>query len=192
MDTEATTSKSWPHLHGPWTPHPSTRRSTGSATPPRNEIPLLPRGDWLRTPTGHYLKRFNSSDDRREGCSDEARWLPARAQSPVSGPRTSWCSRTSVLVWFCTSLFDEPPSAGGPSDPRLGFCVTIDELPDYLTRPAEFGEVIAGRAAKEDYLNQRVPPPWFDGQIPEPSTWPFRGEAAIERPCPVPLFRVLR
>ena len=32
---------------------------------------------------------------------------------------------------------------GGPDDPRLGFCVTIDELPDYLAQPGAFAEVIA-------------------------------------------------
>ena len=72
---------------------------------------------------------------------------------------------------------------GGPSDPRLGFCVTIDELADYLTRPAAFGDVIAERAAQADYLNQRVPPPWFDGRIPDPSTWPIREEVTTERPA---------
>ena len=72
---------------------------------------------------------------------------------------------------------------GGPSDPRLGFCVTIDELADYLTRPSAFSDVIAERAARADYLNQRVPPPWFDGRIPDPSTWPVRDEATTERPA---------
>ncbi len=71
---------------------------------------------------------------------------------------------------------------GGPSDPRLGFCVTIDELADYCTGPAAFADVIAERAAHADYLNQRVPPPWFDGRIPDPSTWPIRQEVTTERP----------
>ena len=71
---------------------------------------------------------------------------------------------------------------GGPSDPRHGFCVTIDELADYLDRPAAFSDVIAERAARADYLNQRIPPPWFDGRIPDPSTWPTREDVATERP----------
>ena len=71
---------------------------------------------------------------------------------------------------------------GGPSDPRLGFCVTIDELPDYLAQPAGFRDVIAARAARMDYLDQRVPPPWFDGRIPDPSTWPTREEVTTQRP----------
>jgi pyruvate,water dikinase len=72
---------------------------------------------------------------------------------------------------------------GGPSDPRLGFCVTIDELADYLARPAAFSDVIAERAARAEYLNQRVPPPWFDGRIPDPSTWSIREEVTTERPA---------
>ena len=71
---------------------------------------------------------------------------------------------------------------GGQSDPRLGFCVTIDELPDYLTRPADFSDVIVERAARADYLDQRVPPPWFNGRIPDPSVWPTGREAAKDRP----------
>ncbi len=72
---------------------------------------------------------------------------------------------------------------GGPSDPRLGFCVTIDELADYLTEPAAFSEVIAERSAQADYLDKRVPPPWFDGRIPDPSTWPIRDEVITEPPA---------
>ena len=72
---------------------------------------------------------------------------------------------------------------GGPSDPRLGFCVTIDELADYLARPAAFSDVIAERAARAEYLNQRVPPPWFDGRIPDPSTWSNREEVTTGRPA---------
>lgn len=72
---------------------------------------------------------------------------------------------------------------GGPSDPRLGFCVTIDELADFLARPAAFSDVIAERAARADYLNQRVPPPWFDGRIPDPSTWSIRQDVTTERPA---------
>jgi len=72
---------------------------------------------------------------------------------------------------------------GGPSDPRLGFCITIDELADYLARPAAFSDVIAERAARAEYLNQRVPPPWFDGRIPDPSTWSNREEVTTERPA---------
>ncbi len=63
---------------------------------------------------------------------------------------------------------------GGPADPRSAFCITIDELPRYLAHPDEFAEVIAERAALQQYLNDREPPSWFDGRIPRPSTWPLR------------------
>jgi rifampicin phosphotransferase len=69
---------------------------------------------------------------------------------------------------------------GGPSDVRLAFCVTADELATFVTRPAEFAGVIAERAALQRYLDERVPPPWFDGQIPDPATWPLRRDV---RPC---------
>ena len=65
---------------------------------------------------------------------------------------------------------------GGPSDPRLAFCITIDELPAYVAGPGDFADVIAERAATGAYLNDRVPPSWFDGQIPDPSTWKLRSD----------------
>ena len=63
---------------------------------------------------------------------------------------------------------------GGPTDPRLAFCVTIDELPHFMDDPASFVEVIAERAALARYLNDREPPMWFEGRIPDPQTWPLR------------------
>ncbi len=63
---------------------------------------------------------------------------------------------------------------GGPSDPRLGFCVTIDELPAFVAGPHAFADVIAERAALATYLNSREPPMWFEGRIPDPATWPLR------------------
>lgn len=73
---------------------------------------------------------------------------------------------------------------GGPSDVRLGFCVTIDELPRFVESPARYADVIAERAEQERYLNARVPPPWFDGHIPDPSTWPLREDARPPAPKP--------
>ena len=73
---------------------------------------------------------------------------------------------------------------GGPSDPRLAFCVTIDELSGYLEDPASFAEVIAERAALERYLNDREPPMWFQGRIPDPATWPLRLPSSTPRVSP--------
>lgn len=71
---------------------------------------------------------------------------------------------------------------GGPEDVRLGFCVTIDELPDYLASPSEFEGLIAERSAQQRYLDERIPPPWFDGQIPDPAGWPLRVDLAPTPP----------
>jgi rifampicin phosphotransferase len=73
---------------------------------------------------------------------------------------------------------------GGPSDVRLGFCVTVDELPAFLAAPGAFAEVIAERAETLRYLDERVPPAWFEGRIPDPATWPLR--AAARPPAPAP------
>jgi phosphohistidine swiveling domain-containing protein len=65
---------------------------------------------------------------------------------------------------------------GGPADVRLACCVTASELADFVARPMEFTDVIAERAALQQYLDDRVPPPWFDGTIPDPATWPVRAD----------------
>jgi phosphohistidine swiveling domain-containing protein len=70
---------------------------------------------------------------------------------------------------------------GGPADARLAFCVTADELAEFVARPDQLAAVLAERAALQRYLDERIPPPWFDGQISDPSTWPLRTE---ERPPP--------
>jgi len=66
---------------------------------------------------------------------------------------------------------------GGPADPRLAFCITIDELPDFVAEPSAFADIIATRAEQQQYLDARVPPLWFDGVLPDPSTWPLRSES---------------
>lgn len=71
---------------------------------------------------------------------------------------------------------------GGPSEPRLGFCVTMDELAHFVAEPTTFADVIAERSELESYLNARIPPPWFDGVIPDPSTWELRTAAVAAAP----------
>ena len=73
---------------------------------------------------------------------------------------------------------------GGPTDPRLAFCVTIDELPHFMADPTSFAEIIAERAALERYLNDREPPMWFEGRIPDPQTWALRRPPDITRLAP--------
>jgi pyruvate,water dikinase len=63
---------------------------------------------------------------------------------------------------------------GGPADVREAFCVTIDELADFVEDPTAFSELIAQRFEQQRYLNDRMPPLWFQGRIPAPDTWPLR------------------
>jgi pyruvate,water dikinase len=72
---------------------------------------------------------------------------------------------------------------GGPADPRLAFGVTIDELPAFVASPGDFTDLIAERAERQRYLNERVPPPWFDGRIPDPSGWPLRADTQRHAPA---------
>ncbi len=71
---------------------------------------------------------------------------------------------------------------GGPTDVRTAFCVTASELPAFVADPGPFADTIAERAKRHRYLDERIPPEWFDGHIPDPSTWPRRGEAVPEAP----------
>jgi rifampicin phosphotransferase len=71
---------------------------------------------------------------------------------------------------------------GGPSEHRLAFCITIDELPSFVAAPASFEAVLAERRARQQYLDERIPPLWFDGHIPDPSTWERRD--GVNRPAP--------
>ena len=62
------------------------------------------------------------------------------------------------------------------------FLLTVDELADALVDPEPFREVVAERRIRHDYLQARVPPFWFEGEIPDPSTWPLRSN--LRRPDP--------
>lgn len=66
---------------------------------------------------------------------------------------------------------------GGPDDVRAAFCITIDELAHFVANPSAFADVIAQRATQQQYLDARIPPLWFQGQIPSPDTWPLRAES---------------
>jgi pyruvate,water dikinase len=56
------------------------------------------------------------------------------------------------------------------------FLLTVDELTDALVDPTPFREVVAERRRRHDYLQARVPPFWFEGEIPDPSTWQLRAD----------------
>ena len=73
---------------------------------------------------------------------------------------------------------------GGPRDPRVAFCLTHDELPAYLEQPERFTDTLEQRAAHVRYLDERVPPSWFEGEIPDPETWARRADAHRNAPEP--------
>ena len=56
--------------------------------------------------------------------------------------------------------------------------VTADELDDYVADPNSFRDVVAERRAAREELARREPPFVFDGELPSPSTWPLRADAA--------------
>ena len=71
---------------------------------------------------------------------------------------------------------------GGPTEARTAFCVTASELAGFVAAPGDFADTIAGRAERQRYLDERIPPDWFEGRIPDPATWPRRDEAASAPP----------
>jgi pyruvate,water dikinase len=60
------------------------------------------------------------------------------------------------------------------------FLLTLDELSAALIDPEPFRAVVAERRYRHDYLQARVPPFWFEGEIPDPTTWPLRAD--LRRP----------
>jgi rifampicin phosphotransferase len=71
-------------------------------------------------------------------------------------------------------LLARAQTRGGPCELRDCYLVTANELADFVRDPAPFASTIAERAELRDYLQARVPPFWFDGRIPDPSTWELR------------------
>jgi len=67
---------------------------------------------------------------------------------------------------------------GAPANRRDCWLVTRDELPDFVGRPHEFAELIAQRRERRDYLQARVPPFVFEGEIPDPDSWERRDAPA--------------
>jgi pyruvate,water dikinase len=55
------------------------------------------------------------------------------------------------------------------------FLLMLEELPRALTDPGQFTSIVDERRQRRDELQSRVPPFWFDGEIPDPATWARRG-----------------
>jgi len=81
-------------------------------------------------------------------------------------------------------LYRRAGERGGPADARSCGCVTAEELTDFVRDPARFAPVIADRLALQQFLSARQPPSWFEGRIPDPSTWPLRADVAVAAPSP--------
>lgn len=59
-----------------------------------------------------------------------------------------------------------------------GIFLLVDaELERALADPAEFGSVIEQRAEVRRALQDRQPPFWFEGTVPDPSSWPLRSSS---------------
>lgn len=59
-----------------------------------------------------------------------------------------------------------------------------DELEDALRDPEAFAEVLARRRVQRAELQARQPPFWFEGALPDPTTWPLRSTTAAVRAAP--------
>ena len=60
------------------------------------------------------------------------------------------------------------------------FLLRLDEARSALNDPAAFVAIVAERRARRDYLQARVPPFWFEYEIPHPSTWALKAD--LRRP----------
>jgi pyruvate,water dikinase len=58
------------------------------------------------------------------------------------------------------------------------FLLTLEELDQALADPDPYRQVVAERQQRHHYLQARLPPFWFEGVIPDPSTWPLRSSLA--------------
>ena len=127
--------------------------------------------------------RIEAENEVRQGMRWPLRTLALRAATVCRAGAVGRERAKDILVYenfgarlVLHELMRRCAERGGPTDPRLGFNVTIDELPDFLADPTAFANLIAERNALAQYLNQREPPMWFEGRIPDPTTWPLRNK----------------
>ena len=57
------------------------------------------------------------------------------------------------------------------------FLLRIDEARQALAEPGPFTSIVDERRSRRDYLQARVPPFWFEYEIPHPSTWELKADA---------------
>ena len=75
---------------------------------------------------------------------------------------------------------------GGPEQRCDFFLVTADELGDFVSDPTSFSSVIDERRRQRDYLQARQPPFVFEGELPDPATWPLRSSSVAAAPAATP------
>lgn len=56
------------------------------------------------------------------------------------------------------------------------FLLRIEEVEAAMADPASFTGTLAERRQRRDFLQERMPPFWFEGELPDPATWPLRAE----------------
>jgi pyruvate,water dikinase len=63
------------------------------------------------------------------------------------------------------------------------YLLTASELLEALDEPGRFDDEIAMRRHQRADLQARQPPFWFEGELPDPSTWPLRSDASTPSPA---------
>ena len=74
---------------------------------------------------------------------------------------------------------DRLVETGRLPDRALLFMATREELADVLRSPESHVAELEARRDRYEDLNSRVPPFWFEGQIPDPDTWRRRRVAPV-------------
>jgi len=85
-------------------------------------------------------------------------------------------------------LADRTRRRGGPDERRDFFLVTIDELGDFVSDPGVFASVVGDRRRQRDYLQERQPPFVFEGELPDPATWPLRSACSASTSSATAVF----
>ena len=62
------------------------------------------------------------------------------------------------------------------------YLLVENELEAALERPSDFDRIVAERRGKREGLQERQPPFWFEGHLPDPTTWPLRSAVPVEAP----------
>jgi pyruvate,water dikinase len=107
----------------------------------------------------------------RRGLAAALIGAPARERA-----KDAFVRELSAMRAVLDELAARAQARGGPTDRRDCYLVTTGELDDFVRDPDIFGDVIAERASRRDFLQARVPPFWFEGSIPPPDAWELRDD----------------